>query len=119
MIWSLAIWFASLVIKLALDVKLYHSRKVNRHSLGPTIVVIALSGASYLSGWQSAPMWFFGFWACFDPLYAILIGQKAGYLGTTAKLDRLQNHYPIIKVLKYLLAIASIIYYVAYITKSH
>lgn len=91
------------------DVRLYHSRKVNKHRLGAAIVLFALIGASWVSGWLTTPFWFFGWWLIFDACYNILIGQKWNYIGETAWLDRMQRKYPAVTWFKYLGFIASIV----------
>lgn len=114
MIYAIAIFILTLVIKLIVDVRLYNQGKTNHHSWGPGIVAGCLATSCYIAGWHSIPMWLFSYWALFDTLYAILIKQKWYFIGTTAKLDILQHRYPVFRVLKYLLFIASIIYYVKY-----
>lgn len=109
---ALIIFFATLVIKLAVDYRLWLRGKTNRHLLGPIIVLTCLVVCSVLAGWLSTPMWFFGWWAIFDSLYALLIGQKWYYTGSTSKLDKWQATSPALKWLKYVMVPVSIILYV-------
>lgn len=112
MIYGIIIFFVMLGLKLAVDVKLYQSRKVNNHKLGPALVFIGLIICSYLAGWLSTPMWFFGWWVLFDGFYNILIGQPWLRVGETAWLDRMQRKYHGLPWLKYTMAILSIILYI-------
>lgn len=109
---ALLIWLAAFVAKLWRDVWLYRNGKRNRHTIGPALVVVAIAAATYFGGWITLPLWGFGWWALFDPAYALSIGKHPSFLGTTAKLDRLQRKYPFLVYLKYALFIASIIFYV-------
>lgn len=109
MIWSLIIFFATLIGKLANDLNLYHSRKVNKHWVGAIYITGALIICSLIVGWKTAPMWFFSYWALFDTAYALLIGQKWYYTGDTAYLDKLQKQYPVIKWIKYAGFIISVV----------
>ena len=109
MIWGLVIFLVTLVAKLNYDLWQYHSRKTINHAREAAVVFILLTVASWLSGWISAPMWFLGFWILFNGIFNILIGQKWGYLGSTAKLDILETKYKWITAVKYALFIASVI----------
>lgn len=98
--------------KLIIDLSLYNSGGVNNHTLGAVIVFVALSACSWLSGWRSIPMYFFVFWALFDPLWGLFTGNGLLYIGTTAKLDILQRSYPVIQVAKYVLAVGGTMFFV-------
>lgn len=111
MIWALLIFVATLIAKLAVDVRLYLRGGVNKHRVGPAIVLVALVACSWLAGWTSTGMWFFGWWILFDGLYNKLIGQDWFFVGETAKLDKLQRKYPFLVILKYSLFAASIAFY--------
>lgn len=106
------LFFACLSVKLALDLHQYHSRKTINHGLEAVFVFVALAGLSLWIGWRSAPMWSFGWWALFDTGYALLIGQKWYYTGTTSKLDQWQTSSPALKWLKYALVPASILFFI-------
>lgn len=103
---SICLWAACLIGRIIYDVFiLYFGGKVNKHTIGPGITVVVIIVCSILAGWLSGFMWLFAFAAIFDPAYALLIGQKAGFLGTTAKLDRLQHRYPWLVWTKYIGAV--------------
>lgn len=85
---------------------LYFGGKTNKHTKGPLITAAVIIICSWLAGWFTGFMWAFAFMALFDPLYGISIGQGPGYLGTTAKLDRVQHRYPWLVWLKYIGAFA-------------
>lgn len=106
------IFGVTLIVKLNVDYWQYLKGKKINHSLEAVFVTILLVGASYFSGWWAIPMFFFGFTCLFDPAFALLMGQKPFYLGTTAKLDILQRKYPFLQWLKYILFIGSIILYI-------
>ena len=111
MIWGILIFIAVLVIDLWTDVDRYFDgRKVN-HTRGAIFRVIGLAPAVYFMGWLSAPMLFFLYIILFNGLYNTFIGQKWEYVGDTAKMDRLQRKYPILKTIKYIAFIASAILY--------
>lgn len=112
MIWGFVIFAVTLIAKLNLDYWQYLKGKKINHALEAVFVTIALGVASFFAGWISAPMFFFGFTCLFDPAFAMLIGQKPFYVGTTAKLDILQRKYPFLQVLKYILFVGSIILYI-------
>lgn len=112
MIWALIIFVACLTIKLAIDLRQYHSRKTINHGLEAVFVATALVGVSWLAGWYSLPMWFFGWTCLFDPAFSLLIGQKPFYIGETAALDKIQRKYPFLQLLKYLLLTVSIIFFI-------
>lgn len=109
---ALLLFIACLAGRLAYDTWLYQSRKVNNHVVGPAITLVVIVACCWLAGWLSIPMWFFGFAAIFDPSYAVLIGQKPGFLGTTAKLDRLQHRYPPLVWVKYIGAVVAILLFI-------
>lgn len=106
---SICLFAGILIGRLIYDLHLYFSGKPNRHLIAPLITAGALVGCVLLAGLSSAPMFIFGFWSIFDSLYGIFIGQGPLYVGTTAKLDKLQHSYPILKWIKYLGAIAGVI----------
>lgn len=112
MIYALVVFTLTMAIKLAIDLKRYQSGKPNRHILGPAIVFTALIACSWLSGWIWVLGWFFTWNAVFDTLWGTLALREPFYIGTTAWLDRLQRKYRVLQVLKYLLAITSIVLYV-------
>lgn len=117
MIWAITIFAITIIIKLAIDLKRWQSGNVNKHSLGPGIVAGVLITCSYICGWWSVPMWFFGYWALFDTLWGVLAIRDPFYVGETAWLDKLQRKYRVLQVLKYVLAIGSIILYVMTLNK--
>lgn len=101
---AIILFTLTLAGKLIVDLSLYYSGGVNNHTLGAAIVFICLSACSWLSGWRSIPMWFFGWWAIWDTLYALFIGQDWNYIGNTAWLDKLQINYPALQWFKYIVA---------------
>lgn len=109
MITSLIIFFLTLAAKLTYDRHRYLSRKTIYHGREAIVVSIALIAASYFADWKTIPLWFFGFWVLFDGFFNLLIGQPWGYLGETAKLDKLMRKYPLIIILKYFGLFASTI----------
>jgi len=109
---ALVIFFLTLIGKLVIDVRLYLSGKPNKHILGPAIVFVALVACCWAAGWLSAGIWFLGYWILFNGSYAVLIGQKWGYLGTTAFLDRTERKYRWITPAKYAAFAVSIILYI-------
>lgn len=111
---ALILFILTIAGKLWFDLHLYFAGGTNNHILGPAIVVVSLAVCSWLAGWYSIPMWLFVYWAVFDSLYGLFIGHGLLYIGTTAKLDILQHKYGFLQALKYLLAVASIIFYVVY-----
>jgi hypothetical protein len=108
---AIIIFVLTIAGKLSFDIHLYFAGGVNNHIEGPIIVFICLIGCSLLGGFTSIPMWPLVYWPVFDTLYALFIGQGPFYIGTTAKLDILQHDYPVLQVLKYVLAIASIVFF--------
>lgn len=108
---SIGIFVATLTIKLIVDLSLWKSGGENNHVIGPILVVVVLGVCSWLSGWRSIPMWLFCFWALFDSLWGLFSGNGLLYIGTTAKLDILQQKHKWLQVAKYLLAAGSIVFY--------
>lgn len=112
MIAAFVIFSCTLIGKLIFDLHLYYSGEANKHTLGPMIVFIALVVCSWLGGWITIPMWWFGYWAIFDTLYAVCIGQKFYYVGTSAWLDKMQRRYPVLVYIKYGGAILGIVLFI-------
>lgn len=112
MIWGIVIFALTLIVKLVFDLKQHNSGKPINHKLEAVFVAVALTGASFLAGWKSAPMFFFGFWVLFDGLFAVLIGQSFFYVGTTSALDKLQRKYPFLRVVKYVLFVGSVVTFI-------
>lgn len=109
---AICLFAAVLIGRLTYDDWLYKAGKKNTHLRGPIITAVVLTVCSILCGWLSIPMWLFGFWALFDTFYALLIGQKWYYTGTTSKLDKLQAQNPALKWFKYVGMVISIIVYI-------
>lgn len=109
---AVCLFAAVLIGKLAVDFQLYQSRKVNEHLLGPVIVFIVLVVCSFLAGWKSVGIWFMGYWILFNGFYAVLIGQKWGFLGTTSKLDIFERKNKWVTPAKYILFIGSVIFFI-------
>jgi hypothetical protein len=116
---AIILFVVTLVGKLVVDLNLYFNNAVNYHIFGPAVVLIVLAACSVLSGWRSIPVWLFVWWSVFDSLYGLFIHQVFFYVGTTARLDILQRTYPWIIWLKYIGAVASVIYYIVYIKKKN
>jgi len=114
---AIILFILTLAGKLIVDLHLYFSGGVNNHVIGPAIVLVSLAGCSILAGWRSIPMWFLNYWILFNGLYAVFIHQSWGYLGTTSKLDIFESEHGWVTILKYILAVASIIYYIVSIKK--
>jgi hypothetical protein len=114
---AIILFILTLAGKLVIDLHLYFSGGVNHHTIGAVIVLAILVGCSILSGWKSSFMWFFNFWALFDSGWGLFSGNGFFYIGQTSKLDLLQHQYPFLQVLKYLLVVISIIYYVVSVIK--
>lgn len=119
MIIALVILTLTLAGKLVFDRHLHFSRKTIKHAGEAAVVVILLVVASLFAahGFKvSAGLYFLGFlfifWAAFDPLFGLIIAGDPGFLGTTAKLDRLQHKYPWIVWAKYIGAVISIILFI-------
>lgn len=112
MIYGAAIFFVTFVIKMILDLSIYFSGKHNKHAVGSAIVFLVLVACSWITGWMSAPMWFFGWWALWDTTYALFIGQPFYYVGTVAWLDQVQRAYPFLIFVKYGGAILGIVLYI-------
>lgn len=112
MLAAFILFFAMMALKVGADVKLYQLRKVNKHVLGPALVLLGLIACSILAGWVSTPMWFFCWWVLFDGVYNLFIGQRWTFIGTTAKLDILQRKHPVLVWVKYLGAVLSVILFI-------
>lgn len=108
---AIALFILTIVLKLIVDLHLYHSGGTNNHIIGPIIVLASIGVSTYLAGWRSIFMWLFVFWAAFDSSWGLLTGNGFFYVGTTAKLDILQRSYPFVLWLKYLGAIGSTFFY--------
>lgn len=101
-----------IIVKLFIDIHLYNAGGVNSHVLGPLLIAIGLCICSILGGLYSIPMWFLCYWAVFDSMYGLFIGQSLLYIGTTARLDILQHTYPVLQWLKYILAVISVWFFI-------
>lgn len=118
MILVIVIFFVTLIAKLAFDRHQHFSRKTINHDAEGAIVGVLFVVASIIyKGFTLAALlnlaeMCFTFWALFDTGFGILIASDPLFLGTSAKLDRLQKKYPPLQVLKYLLAITSIILFI-------
>lgn len=112
MIWSLSIFILTLVGKLVIDYRQHLRKKKIDHPKEAVFVTILLMPTLWLSGWESTLMFFLCFWALFDFCFGILIARNPFFLGTTSFLDRLQERYKFLHVLKYVLSLTSIILYV-------
>jgi hypothetical protein len=102
---AIILFVLTIALKLYFDVHLYFSGGLNNHLTGPILVACSLIICSGLTYWISFPMWFLCYWAMFDTLYALFIGQGAFYVGATAKLDIVQRDHPSVQILKYLFAL--------------
>lgn len=101
-----------MAIKLAVDLQQFHSRKTINHALEAVFVAIALAALSFLAGWKSAGIWFFGWWMVFDFMFNVLVGNPPFYVGETAWLDKLQRKYPVLQFARYVLFIGSVIFFI-------
>lgn len=108
MIPALLIFLAALAGKLAFDLHLYFSNKTNKHTTGPAIVVVILLVCSWVAGWITTGVWFFGWWIIFNILYALFIGQDWNYIGNTSKLDKFERKHTWVSVVKIFVFVASI-----------
>lgn len=110
MIFAVLIFIFVIGVDLLTDVQRYYAKRRVNHVRGGILRCIGLAPVVWLLGWQSIPMLFFLYLILFNGFYNLLIGQSWEFLGTTAKLDRLQAKVP--KWVKYALLVASILFYV-------
>lgn len=111
MIYGLTIFTIVLTIDLFTDVRLYYQKKKVNHTRGAVLRCIGLAPAVYFLGWIAIPAMFFVYLILFNGLYSVLIGQKWGFIGTSAKLDRWQRRNKWFSWFKYLAAIGFTILY--------
>ena len=76
-----------------------------KHRYGAVLRIAGLAIPLWLAWWKLSIVICADYWALFDTAFAISVGQKWYWTGATAWLDRMQANYPVIKWLKYLLAI--------------
>lgn len=112
MIYGLAIWLITLAIDLWTDLHLWYSHKPVKHIRGALLRMIGLAPACWLIGWYGAAMLCLCYWALFDSAWGKLTGSGWFYTGSTSWLDKLQARAPIVKIFKYIGAIASIILFI-------
>jgi hypothetical protein len=103
-----------MALKLAIDYRTHLSGKRIDHDkefgiLTAGLIVLSLFMHPF---WLSLPMLGMLAWVIVDMGMGALLTRKPFYLGTTARLDRLQRRYPAIHVLKYILAIATTTLYI-------
>lgn len=111
MIYGIVIFIVVLAADLFTDIRLYYKKKKVNHVRGAILRTIGLAPAVWLMGWLSAPMLFFAYLILFNGVYNLFINQPWEFTGTTSAIDRVQNRYPVLKKVKYLLLIISIIIY--------
>jgi hypothetical protein len=110
---GLIIATATLVADLWTDYRMYLTGKPVNHIRGAWLRLIGLVPAALLIGWPGV-VTLFSYWAIFDVCYALLIGQKWNYIGTTSWLDKQQRVFPGLVWLKFIGAGASIITAIIY-----
>lgn len=118
MIFAIPIFALTLAGKLLFDRHLHFSRKTIKHAGEAAIVLGLLVVASFLAagGFKINAGFYliaflFIFWAAFDSIFGLIIASNPLFLGTSAKLDRLQHKYKWIVWVKYIGAILSILWF--------
>lgn len=117
---SIIIVIATLLGKLAYDRHKHFSREKINHTVEGAIVFVLLVTASLIAGrftdWLTIAlaliMYLFIFWALFDLGFGTLIAKDPLFLGTSAKLDRLQHKYPWVVWAKFIGVPVSIILFI-------
>lgn len=112
MIYGLTIFIVVLAVDLFTDVRLYYQKKKVNHTRGAVLRCAGLAPAVYFLGWPAIPAMGFTYLILFNGLYNVLIGQKWGFIGTSAKLDKWQRRNKWFSWFKYVAAIGSIILYI-------
>jgi hypothetical protein len=102
---------ATLGIDVFTDVRLFYKKKRVNHFRGALLRLIGLIPAVYLLGWLSIPMIGFWYMTLFNGVYNLFIGQRWEFVGTTAKLDRIQRKHNWLRYVKYAGLILSTILY--------
>lgn len=111
MIYGLSIFVLVLATDLFTDVRLYYRKRKVNHSRGAVLRIVGLVPAVYFLGWIAIPAMGFIYLILFNGLYNVLIGQKWGFIGTTAKLDKWQRRNKWFSWFKYAAAIGFTILY--------
>lgn len=112
MILGVAIFFLVLAVDLFTDVRLFYKKKKVNHTRGLILRLIGLAPGIYLLGWLVIPAMGFLYLILFNGFYNVLIGQRWGFIGSTAKLDRLQAKVP--KWIKYAGFVVFLLIYLKY-----
>jgi len=119
MIWGIVIAVFTLIVKLIADLYQHQSGSKIDHTMEAAVAFTMLWLASFVAVgfhiYDFSILYVFGtfgfnFWMLMDSIFGLLIARNPLFLGTSSKLDRLQTKYRFIQVLKYLLAVGSIIF---------
>lgn len=100
--------------KLVIDYRQWLNKRRIDHDIEAAVLAALLIVPALMlyPWWLSYPMLAAWAWLIVDLGMGLLLTRDPFYIGTTAKLDRLQRKYPVIRVAKYLLpVILTIIYY--------
>lgn len=121
--WGIILFIATLIVDLITDYRRHLKGTGINHTRGAILRLIGLVPAgiflSFSKTFQVLPhIWVVPllmicmYWIIFNGFFNVLIGQKWGYLGTTAWLDRKEQEYPWLTPGKYIGAVASIIMFI-------
>jgi hypothetical protein len=109
MIWGILIWIATIMIDLVTDHRLRLKKRPVNHARGALLRLVGLVPATILIPFEAIGIVWFGYWVAFEGLNNLMNGQKWGYVGETAWIDKMTRKYPVIKWLKYIGLAASIV----------
>ncbi len=115
MIPGLIIYLLTLALDIITDYRLWAKHKSPNHTRGFLLRILPLGVALWLMGWWSLGL-LFTYWMLMDSIFGLLIARTPLYVGTTARLDRLQRVNPWIMVLKFVLGIAGAVVYILSVT---
>ena len=115
MIYGLLLYCLTLTADIITDYRLWLHKKSPNHTRGFLLRIVPLGAALWLMGWWSVGL-VFTYWLTMDCIFGLLIARTPFYVGTTARLDRLQRANPWVMVLKFALGIAGVVVYIAHTT---
>lgn len=103
----------ALIILLTLAIDVYTDTRPTtkvKHLRGALLRVPSFAVAAWLNPWSA--LLALPYWAAMDTAVGWIKHGKPLYLGTRAKLDRLQHRYPVVRWVKYISGVLAIIIYV-------
>lgn len=103
----------ALIILLTLAIDLYTDTRPTtkvKHLRGALLRVPSFALAAWLNPWSL--LLAVTYWAAFDLLFGYIKHRNIWYLGTRAKLDKMQRRYPWLVPVKFVVGVGAVVLYI-------